>query len=129
MEAYQTGYANYKTGNIRRFIRLSSEVTMTHTQLSLFGDAPAKEQIKRSPSVIQSGPIPDQTGYWYKLEINTLERSGHCKVCLQEVGTYKRQYHNCHTGQKVQSYYITPCQCRTEHFDQYLHYNEQGGHE
>ena len=55
----------------------------------------------------------------YTLQINTLERSGVCKVCQKPVSVYKRQYRDNRSAKNVQSYYIAPCDCRAETFDPY----------
>lgn len=61
----------------------------------------------------------------YTLEINTLESSGGCSTCKNPVNIYKRQYRENSTGRKVQSYCITPCDCRQETFDPYGGYESK----
>ncbi len=61
----------------------------------------------------------------YTLEINTLESSGGCSTCKTPVNIYKRQYRENSMGQTVQSYCITPCDCRQETFDPYGGYESK----
>src|SRR5258708_4050619 len=77
-------------------------------------------------SVQKSISVKDANAYHsYTLEINTLELSGKCPDCKNPVNIYKRQYQENSTGRKVQSYCITPCDCRQETFDPYGGYESK----